>query len=166
MAFAGGKSLHHKRGALVIAHLVFAEQPHQGSPFLIADGLNSNLHAVRDGEGKPSILPLTEGQLSDYRGAATLLPDPPDADALIADKGHDGDWLRKALAGLAIIPCLPRATRKPPIPCDADLHTQRNRLERMFGRLKDRRRIATRYDRCAHARMSAICVAATVIFWL
>ncbi len=39
-------------------------------------------------------------------------------------------------------------------------------IERMFGRLKDWRRIATRYDRCAHTFMSAICIAATVIFWL
>ena len=41
-----------------------------------------------------------------------------------------------------------------------------NRIERMFGRLRDWRRIATRYDRCAHTFMSAICIAATVIFWL
>ena len=55
---------------------------------------------------------------------------------------------------------------KAPIVYDADLYKQRNRIERMFGRLKDWRRIATRYDRCAHAFMSAICIAATVIFWL
>jgi transposase len=36
----------------------------------------------------------------------------------------------------------------------------------MFGRLKDWRRIPTRYDRCARTFMSAICIAATVIFWL
>jgi transposase len=53
-----------------------------------------------------------------------------------------------------------------PIPYDAELYKQRNRIERMFGRLKDWRRIATRYDRCAHTFMSAICIAATVIFWL
>ena len=40
------------------------------------------------------------------------------------------------------------------------------RIERMFGRLKDWRRIATRYVRCAHTPISAICIAATVIFWL
>ena len=43
---------------------------------------------------------------------------------------------------------------------------QRHRIENMFGRLKDRRRIHTRYDRCAHTFMSAIALAATVIFWL
>ena len=39
-------------------------------------------------------------------------------------------------------------------------------VENMFGKLKDWRRIHTRYDRCAHTFMSAICIAATVIFWL
>ena len=41
-----------------------------------------------------------------------------------------------------------------------------NKIEIMFGRIKDWRRIHTRYDRCAHTFMSAICIAATVIFWL
>ena len=40
---------------------------------------------------------------------------------------------------------------------DRTLYKQRNRIERMFGGLKDWRRIATRYDRCAHIFMSAIC---------
>ena len=39
-------------------------------------------------------------------------------------------------------------------------------VEVMFGRLKDWRRVATRYDRCAHTFMSAICLAATLTFWL
>ena len=130
-------------------------------------GLNSKLHAVCDGEGKPLILLLTEGQVSDYRGAATVLPALPDAEVLIADKGYDSDWFREALTDLEIAPCIPgRSNRKAPIPYDADLYKQRNRIERMFGRLKDWRRIATRYDRCAHTFMSAICIAATVIFWL
>ena len=113
------------------------------------------------------ILLLTEGQVSDYCGAATVLTDLPDADVLIADKGYDSDWFRKALTDLEITPCIPgRTNRKAPILYDADVYKQRNRIERMFGKLKDWRRIATRYDRCAHTFMSAICIAATVIFWL
>jgi transposase len=113
------------------------------------------------------ILLLTEGQVSDYRGAATVLPALPDADVLIADRGYDSDWFRAALAGQGIVPCIPgRKNRKQPIEYDAGLYKQRNHIERMFGRLKDWRRIATRYDRCAHTFMSAICIAATVIFWL
>jgi transposase len=115
------------------------------------------------------ILLLTEGQVSDYRGAATVLPDLPDADRLIADKGYDrcAARFRAALTDLEIKACIPgQANRKAPISYDVDLYKQRNRIERMFGRLKDWRRIATRYDRCAHTFLSAICIAATVIFWL
>jgi transposase len=45
-------------------------------------------------------------------------------------------------------------------------YRQRHRIENAFGRLKDRRRVATRYDRCAHTFFSAICIAATITFWL
>ena len=50
-----------------------------------------------------------------------------------------------------------------PIAYDKVLYRQRHRIENMFGRLKDWRRIATRYDRCAHTFFSAICIAATVL---
>ena len=130
-------------------------------------GLNSKLHAVCDGDGKPIVLLLTAGQVSDYFGADTVLPTLPDAGTLIADKGYDSDKLRKALAERGIKPCIPgRANRKEPIVYDTALYKSRNHIERLFGRLKDWRRIATRYDRCAHTFYSAICIAATVIFWL
>ena len=113
------------------------------------------------------ILLLTEGQVSDYRGAATVLPALPEADILIADRGYDSDGFRAALEDRGIEPCIPgRRNRKLAIDYDTVRYKQRNCIERMFGRLKDWRRIAMRYDRCAHAFMSAICIAATVIFWL
>jgi transposase len=113
------------------------------------------------------ILLLTEGQVSDYRGAATVLQTLPDAEVLIADKGYDSNWFRQALSDLDITPCIPgRKNRKAPVAYDTKIYKRRNLVERMFGRLKDWRRIATRYDRCAHTFMSAICIAATVIFWL
>jgi hypothetical protein len=66
-----------------------------------------------------------------------------------------------------ITPCIPsKANRKTAIPHDAILYKQRHKIENMFGRLKDWRRIHTRYDRCAHTYFSAICIAAAVIFWL
>ena len=96
-----------------------------------------------------------------------MLPALPDADILIADRGYDSDWFRDALTTRAIEPCIPgRKNRKRPVDYDTVRYKQRNLIERMFGRLKDWRRIAMRYDRCAHTFMSAICIAATVIFWL
>ena len=87
--------------------------------------------------------------------------------APIADRGYDGNRFRKALADRGIEACIPgRKNRKVPVEYDKALYKRRNLVERMFGRLKDWRRIAIRYDRCAHTLFSAICIAATVIFWL
>lgn len=49
---------------------------------------------------------------------------------------------------------------------DKRRYKRRNRIEIMFGRLKDWRRVATRYDRCPEVFLSAIMLAATVLFWL
>lgn len=110
---------------------------------------------------------LTEGQASDYRGAALMFDALPRTSELIADKGYDGDWFRQALAERGTAACIPsKSNRKVAIPHDPVLYRQRHKIEIMFGRLKDWRRIHTRYDRCAHAFLSAICIAATIIFWL
>lgn len=114
------------------------------------------------------MLLLTEGQASDHRGAAIMLPRlPAGARELIADRGYDSARFRDALATRGIAPCIPSTrSRKVPIPHDASLYRQRHRIEIMFGRLKDWRRIAMRYARCAQTFFSAITRAATVTFWL
>jgi transposase len=118
---------------------------------------------------------LSEGQMSDYKpvlskvegGAALMIDALPRAKVLLGDRGYDADWLRAALATRKITACIPsKANRKAHIPHDTALYRQRHKIEIMFGRLKDWRRIHTRYDRCAHTFMSAIALAATVIFWL
>jgi transposase len=110
---------------------------------------------------------LSEGQMSDYKGAALMFDALPSANVMLGDRGYDADWFRKALIAKGIEPCIPSKTnRKIPIPHDRTLYRQRYRIENMFGRIKDWRRIHTRYDRCAHTFMSAICIAAAVIFWL
>jgi transposase len=130
-------------------------------------GLNSKLHAVCDGQGRPVVLLLTEGQASDHRGAALMLPRLPPANELIADRGYDSARFRAELAARGIAACIPSTrSRKQPIPHDPTLYRQRHRIENMFGRLKDWRRIAMRYDRCAHTFLAAVTLAATVIFWL
>jgi Transposase and inactivated derivatives len=129
--------------------------------------LNSKLHAVCNGEGKPILLLLSAGQMSDYKGAAQLLDFLPKAKDLLADRGYDAGWFRNALLEKGITPCIPsRKTRKIPAQYDKNLYKQRHKIENMFGRIKDWRRIAMRYDRCAHTFFSAICIAATVIFYL
>ena len=105
--------------------------------------------------------------MSDFKGAAMMFEALPPATALLGDKGYDADWFRQALTSRGIAPCIPsKVNRTRPIAHDATLYRQRHRIENMFGRLKDWRRIHTRYDRCAHSFMSAICIAATILFWL
>ena len=90
---------------------------------------------------------------------------PVGAQELIADRGYDSSRFRNALSARGITPCIPSTrSRKQHIPHDALLYRQRHRIEIMFGRLKDWRRIAMRYDRCAHTFFSAVCIAATVTF--
>ena len=110
---------------------------------------------------------LSEGQMSDYKGAALMIDAFPKAKALLGDRGYDADWFRAALIARGITPCIPpRANRTVQIDYDKTLYRQRHKIENTFGRIKDWRRIHTRYDRCAHTFMSAICIAATVIFLL
>ncbi len=110
---------------------------------------------------------LCEGQMSDYRGAAPMLPAMPKARELLADRGYDADWFRQAPAKRKTTACIPsKSNRKAPIPHDRELYRQRHKIENMFGRIKDWRRVHTRYERCAHTYFSAICIAAAVIFWL
>jgi transposase len=110
---------------------------------------------------------LSEGQMSDHNGAALMLTALPKAKELLGDKGNDADWFRQALAERDITACIPsKSNRKKPIDHDRTLYRQRHTVENMFCRLKDWRRIHTRNDRCAHTFMSAICIAAIVIFGL
>ena len=110
---------------------------------------------------------LSEGQMSDYKGAALMVEALPKAKAMLGDRGYDANWFRKALAARGISACIPsKANRRVAIPHDTTLYRQRHKIENMFGKLKDWRRIHTRYDRCAHTFMSAIVIAAIVIFWI
>jgi transposase len=106
--------------------------------------------------------PTTSATTSAHRRCAGSLPA---VDWLIADRGYDADCFRDALQDKGIRPCIPgRRSREKAAPYDKRRYKRRNRIEIMFGRLKDWRLIATRYDRCPKIFLSAIALAATVIF--
>ena len=91
----------------------------------------------------------------------------PKAEWLLANRGYDADWYRDALKDKGIEPCIPgRKSRGKPVKYDKRRYKRRNRIEIMFGRLKDWRRVATRCDRCPKVFLSAVALAATVIYWL
>jgi transposase len=88
-------------------------------------------------------------------------------DWLLGDRSHDTDWFRDALKDKGIRACIPdRKQRRKPVRYDKRRSKRRNRIEIMFGRLKDWRRIATRYDRCPKVFLSPIALAATGISWI
>ncbi len=90
----------------------------------------------------------------------------PPSSELVADKGYDSQALREWLderGTQAVIP--PRKNRKIQYDYDKAIYKQRNLIERMFCRLKDFRRIATRYDKRADIFLSAVCLAAAITWW-
>ena len=91
---------------------------------------------------------------------------PPSAE-LVADKGYDSKALREWLEERGTQPVIPpRSNRKTQYDYDKAIYKQRNVIERMFCRLKDWRRIATRFDRNLKNFIGAIAIAAAVIWWL
>ena len=85
----------------------------------------------------------------------------------LSDRGYGADWYSDALQAKGITPCIPeRKSRIIPVKYHTRRYRSRSLIEIMFGRLKDWRRVAIRYDRCPTVLFSAIALAATVIFWL
>ena len=130
-------------------------------------GRTTKIHALSDGEGRPFAFLLTGGQAADCRAAEPLLKLLPPGVMVHADRAYDSNAIRRrieAIGGMPNIP--PKANRRWRNCFSPFLYRGRNAIERMFGRLKDFRRIATRYDRLASNYLAALCLAATVSYWL
>jgi transposase len=81
-----------------------------------------------DTRGRPLVMLLSEGQMSDFKGTALVLPAMPGAKELLADKSYDADWFRQALATRKIAPLHPLQIQPlSPIPHDAILYRQRHK---------------------------------------
>ena len=104
--------------------------------------------------------------MSDHKGARILVDKLPPAKTLIGDRGYDSNRFRKSLAEKGIEPCIPPTkNRKEQIEYDKALYKQRHRIENMFAKLKDWRRIATRYDKLA-ANFLGFIKLASIMLWL
>jgi transposase len=114
-----------------------------------------------------SACPSSGSVLLEGEPSLTTCPKDRDHLKLLADRGYDSDGFRAALEAKGITACIPpRKNRKVVIAQDKTLYRQRHRIENAFGRLKGLAPHRNRYDRCAHTCFSAICIAATVIFWI
>ena len=128
-------------------------------------GLSTKIHAATEALGLPLRLIGTPGQRNDIAFAHDLI-DGLAAEVAIADKGYDADHLAERIAGAGtevVIP--PRRNRTVRRAYDAELYKERNRIERFFNKLKQFRRVATRYDKLLANFMGFVKLAAIAI-WL
>ena len=130
-------------------------------------GQTTKVHALTDVIGRPYVLTLTPGNVSDVTVAPALVTQARGARYILADKGYDADALRLALRQARAVPVIPgRANRKRKIVFDKVRYRERHRIENAFCRLKDFRRVATRYDKLAANFLSAVALATLVAYWL
>jgi transposase len=154
--------------------------PHQGTPlggrrkrgaFVQAIGTSrggrtSKLHALTDAKGRPRVLLISAGNINDMTMAEALIEAAGRFEKLIADKGYDTNAIRTLIASRGAEAVIPSTTtRRTAIPYDQDAYRARNLVERLWCRLKDWRRIATRYDKLARNFLSGALIAAMVIYW-
>jgi transposase len=86
---------------------------------------------------------------------------------LLADKGYDADALRRSLRQAGAVPVIPgRRSRKRAVRYDKQRYRDRHLIENAFCRLKDFRRVATRYDKLAANFLSGVALATAIAFWL
>jgi len=122
---------------------------------------------ITDTLGRPAVIRLTAGNVSDIRAAGDLLTRIRRPGCLIADKGYDADALRTALASDGVTPVIPgRRSRKRRVRHDKRRYRDRHLIENAFCRLKDFRRIAMRYDKLAANFLSAVALAALITYWI
>ena len=120
---------------------------------------------VRRRRGFPVRFTLTAGQKGDAPQAEVLLADL-SADVVLADAAYDSDHLRETIAGkgaTAVIPNNPSRARKHAL--DRDLYKERHLIECCFAKLKQFRRVATRYEKTAR-NYSAVVTLAAIVLWL
>jgi transposase len=105
--------------------------------------------------------------VADCTAADDLLELMPATSILHGDKGYDSNAVRRKIEDRGVAPNIPPKVNRRWKSCFSPvLYRDRNAIERMFGRIKDFRRIATRYDKLARNFLAAVCLVATVCYWL
>ena len=128
-------------------------------------GLTTKVHAATDALGNPVRWLLTPGQESDISQAPALL-EGFSPERVIADKGYDADSFIDKIRSLGAEPVIPpRSNRVEQREYDRHWYKNRNLVERFFNRIKQFRRIATRYEKLDRNFMAMIDIACICI-WL
>ena len=124
-------------------------------------GLTTKIHALVDARGLPIRLKLTAGQAHDARSAVDMLDGLGPGQVLLADRGHDADYLRIPLAAQGALANIKPMPNRKNIPAfDRALYALRNQAERFFNKLKHFRAAATRYDKTDDNCLASVQLAA------
>ncbi|MCV2449740.1 IS5 family transposase [Paracoccus sp. DMF] len=124
-------------------------------------GFSTKIHLRVNGAGLPMRTVITPGQDSDYAGYDLVMADNlPQPAVLVADRGYDSNEIREDIESRNALPMIPmRKNRKVRKAVDMTIYTLRNIVERCFNRLKNSRRLATRYDKTADSFLGFIDIA-------
>jgi transposase len=130
-------------------------------------GRNTKIHAIADAKGRLLSLLLTGGEAHDCPVAKDLIHRCQAAEQLLGDKAYDSAELREDLEERGTEPVIPnRSNRNQPFSFNKKAYKRRHRIENAFCRLKDFRRIATRYDKLARNFLASICIVAAIVWWI
>ena len=118
-------------------------------------------------KGRLIAILLTGGEAHDCPVAERLIRRVKPPKRMLGDKAYDSAELREELDERGTKPVIPnRSNRKQPYRFSKRLYKLRWRIESAFNRLKDFRRIATRYDRLARNYLASVCLVATLVWWI
>jgi transposase len=121
---------------------------------------------IADGGGRAIAFALAPGQAHELPLAPALLARLPRRPLwVVAARGYASHAFRERVRGLGARPAVPPKRGEAPVACPAWVYTNRNRVERLWGRLKEWRAAATRYEKTARSFMGVLCLAAT-LDWL
>ena len=106
---------------------------------------------------------LAPGQANEAPLAPALLDALPGTPLWVAgDRGLSSDDLRERVWDMGARPAIPTKKNEAPVRCPDFIYVHRNRIERLWGRLKEWRAVATRYEKLARSFLGVLCIAATM----
>ena len=125
-------------------------------------GYGTKAHALADARGRAIAFALTPGQAAELPQAEGLLAVLPGTPLwAVADRGYSSHALREAIRDLGATPAIPTKKNEAPVACRDWIYRHRNRVERLWSRLKEWRAVATRHEKTAASFRGALSLAAT-----
>ena len=121
---------------------------------------------IADASGRALAFALAPGQVHELPlapGLVDLLPDIPGW--IVGDRGYASHAFRQHIWDIGARPAIPPKSNEAPVACPPWIYNNRNRVERLWGRLKEWRAVATRYEKTANSFMGVLCLAAA-LDWL